>query len=156
MAESLGFSTLILTSMLDGEAKEIAKVVGSVIKEIQSTGTPIKKPACVLLGGETTVKIQGSGEGGRNQELALAVALTHINQPYICVSVGTDGTDGPTDAAGAMVDQTTLERGEANGLNALEYLRNNDAYNYFKPLGDLIITGPTGTNVMDVVFALVP
>jgi hydroxypyruvate reductase len=156
MAESFGFTTIILTSMLDGEAKEIAKVVASIIKEIQSTGTPIKKPACVLLGGEPTVKIQGAGKGGRNQEFALAVALTHINQPYIFVSVGSDGTDGPTDAAGAMVDHTTIERGELNGLNALEFLRNNDAYNYFKPLGDLIITGPTGTNVMDVVFALVP
>jgi glycerate-2-kinase len=102
------------------------------------------------------VKIQGRGKGGRNQELALAVALTRINKPYVCVSVGSDGTDGPTDAAGAIVDNTTLDRGESNGLNALEYLRNNDAYNYFRPLGDLIITGPTGTNVMDVVFALVP
>jgi glycerate-2-kinase len=156
MAESLGFNTIILTSMLDGEAREIAKVVGSIIKEIQSTGTPIKKPACVLLGGEPTVKVQGSGKGGRNQEFALAVALTHISEPYICVSVGSDGTDGPTDAAGAIVDHTTLTRGEANGLIALEYLRNNDAYNYFKPLGDLIYTGPTGTNVMDVIFALVP
>jgi glycerate-2-kinase len=155
-AELLGFHSIILTSMLDGEAKEIAKAIGSIIKEIQLTDTPIPKPACVLLGGEPTVKIKGKGKGGRNQELALAVAMTRIEKPFVCVSVGSDGTDGPTDAAGAVVDHTTLARGEAKDLNALEYLRNNDAYNYFTPLGDLIITGPTGTNVMDVVFALVP
>jgi glycerate-2-kinase len=155
IAESLGFNTIILTSMLEGEAKEIAKVVASIIKEIQLTDTPLKKPACVLLGGEPTVKIQGSGKGGRNQELALAVALSNIHDPFICVSVGSDGTDGPTDAAGAIVDNTTFGRGENEGLNALGYLKNNDAYNFFSPLGDLIFTGPTGTNVMDIVFALV-
>jgi glycerate-2-kinase len=155
-AESLGLNTIILTSMLEGEAKEIAKVVASIINEIQLTDTPLKKPACVLLGGEPTVKIQGIGKGGRNQELALAVAITNIHEPYVCVSVGSDGTDGPTDAAGAIVDHTTLSRADNLGLNAQEYLKNNDSYNFFAPLGDLIITGPTGTNVMDIVFALVP
>ena len=155
-AESLGFNTLVLTSMVEGEAKEVAKVVASIIKEVQATNTPLMKPACVLLGGEPTVKIQGTGKGGRNQELALAVALTRIEEPYVCASVGSDGTDGPTDAAGAIVDHQTLERAEVQGLNSLEYLKNNDAYNYFKPLEDLIITGPTGTNVMDVVVALIP
>jgi glycerate-2-kinase len=155
-AESLGLNTIILTSMLEGEAKEIAKVVASIINEIQLTDTPLKKPACVLLGGEPTVRIQGIGKGGRNQELALAVAITNIHEPYVCVSVGSDGTDGPTDAAGAIVDHTTLSRADNLGLNAQEYLKNNDSYNFFAPLGDLIITGPTGTNVMDIVFALVP
>jgi len=155
-AESLGFGTIILTSMLEGEAKELAKVIASIVKEIQITDTPIKKPACILLGGEPTVRIQGSGKGGRNQELALAVALSQIHNPFVFVSVGSDGTDGPTDAAGAIVDQTTLSRAESEGLNAQAYLKNNDAYNFFAPLDDLIITGPTGTNVMDVVFALIP
>jgi glycerate-2-kinase len=155
-AESLGFNSLILTSMLEGEAKEVAKVVASLIKEVQLTETLIKKPACILLGGETTVKIQGEGKGGRNQELALAVALTDVKEPYVCVSVGSDGSDGPTDAAGALVDQSTLKRGESKGLNALDFLKANDAYHYFTPIGDLIKTGPTGTNVMDVVFALIP
>jgi hydroxypyruvate reductase len=155
-AESLGFRTLILTSMLEGEAKEIAKVVASIIKEIQLTRTPLDRPACLLMGGEPTVKIEGSGKGGRNQELALAVALSDIREQYVFVSFGSDGTDGPTDAAGAIVDNTTLNRAERAGLNAREYLKNNDAYNFFSPLGDLIITGPTGTNVMDVVFALIP
>ena len=155
-AESLGFETIILTSMLEGEAKEIAKVITSIIGEIQLTDTPLEKPACVLLGGEPTVRIQGTGKGGRNQELALAIAARNIRDPFVCVSVGSDGTDGPTDAAGAIVDHTTFMRAESMGLNALEYLKNNDAYNFFSPLGDLIITGPTGTNVMDVVFALIP
>jgi len=156
MAESLGFNSIILTSMLEGEAKEIAKVLSSIIREIQFSGIPIEKPACILLGGEPTVKIEGTGKGGRNQELALAVALTNIHRPYVCVSVGSDGTDGPTDAAGAIVDHTTLNRAENTGLNSQEYLKNNDSYNFFSQLGDLIITGPTGTNVMDVIFALVP
>jgi glycerate-2-kinase len=156
MAESLGYHTLILTSMLEGEAKEIARVITSIIREVQFSGTPIEKPACILLGGEPTVKIQGKGKGGRNQELALAVALSGIDEPFVCVSVGSDGTDGPTDAAGAIVDHTTLSRAEGMSLNAQDFLKNNDAYNYFSPLGDLIITGPTGTNVMDVVFALIP
>jgi len=155
-AELLGFKTLILTSMLEGEAKEIAKIVASIIREIQLTGTPLDKPACILMGGEPTVRIEGSGKGGRNQELALAVALSNISEQYVFVSVGSDGTDGPTDAAGAIVDNTTLSRAEKADLNAQEYLKNNDAYNFFSPLGDLIITGPTGTNVMDVVFALIP
>jgi glycerate-2-kinase len=155
-AESLGFGTIILTSMLEGEAKEIAKVVASIVKEIQITDTPLKRPACILLGGEPTVRIEGSGKGGRNQELALAVALSHIHDPFVFVSVGSDGTDGPTDAAGAIVDQTTISRADSKGLIAQAYLNNNDAYNFFAPLGDLIITGPTGTNVMDVIFALIP
>lgn len=155
-AESLGFNTIILTSMLEGEARELAKAVASIIKEIQITDTPIKRPACILLGGEPTVRIQGNGKGGRNQELALAVALSHIDAPFVFVSVGSDGTDGPTDAAGAIVDHTTLSRAESQGLNAQAFLKNNDAYNFFSPLGDLIITGPTGTNVMDVVFSLIP
>jgi len=155
-AESLGYESIILTSMLQGEAKEIAKVIASIIDEIHLSGTPLKKPACVLLGGEPTVKIQGSGKGGRNQELTLAVALTNITKPYVCVSVGSDGTDGPTDAAGAIVDNTTLSRAEKAGLKAQDYLRNNDSYHFFAALGDLIITGPTGTNVMDIIFTLIP
>jgi glycerate-2-kinase len=155
-AESFGYNTLPLTSMLEGEAKEIATVVSSIIREIQMTDIPLKKPACVLLGGEPTVKITGSGKGGRNQELALAIALRNIKDPFIFISVGTDGTDGPTDAAGAIVDNTTLQKAEKAGLNAREYLLNNDSYHFFAKLGDLIKTGPTGTNVMDVIFALIP
>ncbi len=156
IAQSHGFNTLILTTMLEGEAREVGKFVTSIIKEIQLNDLPLQKPACLLLGGEPTVQIKGEGKGGRNQELALAVALTAINQPFTFVSCGSDGTDGPTDAAGAIVDQTTLKRAEEAGLSASGFLSNNDSYHFFEAMGDLIKTGPTGTNVMDVVFALIP
>ena len=155
-AESLGYHTLILTTTLQGEAKEIAQVLAAIIREIQDTNTPIKKPACLLLGGEPTVHIKGKGKGGRNQELCLALTLAAIEKPYVFFSCGTDGTDGPTDAAGAIVSNETLAKSEKIGLKAIEYLRNNDSYNFFNPLGDLIKTGPTKTNVMDILCALIP
>ncbi len=155
-ARSLGYHSIILTSLLEGEAKQIARVIASIIKEIQWADKPLHKPACVLLGGEPTVHITGQGKGGRNQELALAVALCHIEEPYIFVSCGSDGTDGPTDAAGAIVDHTTLKRAQQTGIDAQRFLTNNDSYHLFSKLGDLIKTGPTGTNVMDIIFALIP
>ena len=156
IAKSYGFNTLILTTMLEGEAREVGKVVTSIIKEIQSNNIPLQKPACILLGGETTVHIKGKGKGGRNQELALAVALNEIREPYTFVSCGSDGTDGPTDAAGAIVDQSTMVRAEQSGLDPGQYLANNDSYSFFEAMDDLIKTGPTGTNVMDVIFGLIP
>jgi glycerate-2-kinase len=155
-AQSYGYNTLILTSMLQGEAREIAQVIASIIREIQQTDMPLKKPACILLGGEPTVKIKGNGKGGRNQELALAVALTGISNPYLFISCGSDGTDGPTDAAGAMVTHETLSDALDKKISGQDYLMNNDAYNFFNPLNTLIKTGPTGTNVMDIIFALIP
>ncbi len=155
-AKNLGFNTLILTSMLQGEAKEIAHMITSIIREIQEANLPVQKPACLLIGGELTVNKLGDGKGGRNQELALAVANTDITKPYLFLSCGTDGTDGPTDAAGAFVSNITLNKAELLGLSSKEYLANNDAYNYFKPLRDLIKTGPTKTNVMDIQIVLVP
>lgn len=155
-AEELGYNTLVLTSMLQGEAKEIAHVFSSVIKEIYETDMPINKPACLLAGGEPTVQIKGDGKGGRNQELALALALTNIENSYVFFSCGSDGTDGPTDAAGAIVDNHTLIRAKEAGLDPQNFLQNNDAYNFFNPLNDLIITGPTGTNVMDIICAIIP
>jgi len=155
-AAELGYNTLILTSMVDGEAKEIAKLISGMIKEVQISNMPVKKPACLLFGGEPTVQIKGKGKGGRNQELALALSMTDILSPYLFASCGSDGTDGPTDAAGAVVtDQTMIEAGSKN-LNPMEYLRDNDAYNFFDPIGGLIKTGPTRTNVMDLIFTLIP
>jgi glycerate-2-kinase len=156
IAQSYGFNTLILTTMLEGEAKEIGKVIASIIKEIQATNLPLKKPACILLGGEPTVQIRGKGKGGRNQELALSVALNNIDQPFTFVSCGSDGTDGPTDAAGAFVNQLSLQKAGEKGLAAREFLERNDSYHFFEQINDLIKTGPTGTNVMDIVFALIP
>ncbi len=155
-ATELGYNALIFTSMIDGEAREIAKMIAAISREVQHSDIPVKKPACLLFGGEPTVNIRGNGKGGRNQELALATAITGANRPYLFVSCGSDGTDGPTDAAGAMVTETTLSRAAEKNLNAMEYLNNNDAYHFFESLGDLIKTGPTRTNVMDLIFVLIP
>jgi glycerate-2-kinase len=110
----------------------------------------------LLSGGETTVTVHGRGKGGRNQEFALAAALELAGAPNImCLSAGTDGTDGPTDAAGALVNGDTISRAKKLGLDAAGYLANNDSYAFFQALGDLVKTGPTGTNVMDVNVMLV-
>src|SRR4029077_9292107 len=113
----------------------------------------LPRPACVISSGETTVTVEGSGRGGRNQELALACAhaLSQFGEPVALASAGTDGVDGPTDAAGALVDSSTVRRAEAAGLPSIDsYLQNNDSYSFFNSLGDLIRTGPTGTNVDDL------
>ena len=128
----------------------------AIAREIQGSGNPLSAPACILCGGETTVTIQGEGKGGRNQEFALASALVIDGMPDVVVLAGgTDGNDGPTDAAGAIADGSTLARARYKGLDPLDYLRRNDAYHFFKPLDDLVITGPTRTNVMDVYMVLV-
>ena len=154
-AEELGYNTVVLTTRLEGEAREIAHVYSAIGKEILSSGTPVAPPACVIAGGETTVTVKGTGKGGRNQELVLAGAQQIAGwSPLVLFSGGTDGTDGPTDAAGAVSDGETIARAEAANLSSNDYLRNNDAYHFFKPLDDLVITGPTGTNVADVAFVL--
>ena len=155
-AKKLGFNTLVLSSMIQGEVKELAKVVEALIREIQQSNIPVKRPACLLIGGEPTLKVSGKGKGGRNQEFALQVLDKNIEKPYLFLACGTDGTDGPTDAAGAIVTHGTLQKAELLDLNPKEYLKNNDAYNFFGPLRDLIKTGPTRTNVMDILITLVP
>ncbi|MDD5207209.1 MAG: glycerate kinase [Desulfobacterales bacterium] len=156
-AQKLGFNAVILSSMIEGETREIAHVHTAIAKEILATGRPVPAPACVISGGETTVTIRGKGRGGRNQEFCLAAAIDIRDQPLrvIVASGGTDGNDGPTDAAGAMVDPLTCRRGEELGLGAETHLENNDAYPFLEKTGDLLITGPTKTNVMDVRFVLV-
>ncbi len=154
-AESLGYNTVILSSCVQGEAREVARVVTAIGKEVLASGQPAAPPACILMGGEPTVTLRGKGKGGRNQELVLAAAFDLRGLDRICImSVGTDGTDGPTDAAGAVADGTTLDRAREKGMNALDYLARNDAYNFFDPLGLLIKTGPTRTNVMDMICLL--
>ena len=155
-ARQLGYQTLILSSAIEGEAKELARFIGAIMKETWQADQPVDKPACILLGGEPTVRIRGKGKGGRNQELCLALALSQPDFPFVFISCGSDGTDGPTDAAGARVTHETLRRAEALGLDGVQLLKNNDSYHFFKPLGDLIMTGPTRTNVMDLIFALIP
>lgn len=153
----MGYGTLILSSVMEGETRDVARVHGAIGKEVVRTGNPVPRPACLLSGGETTVTLRGNGLGGRNTEFVLAAAIEIAGLPGITVfSAGTDGTDGPTDAAGAVADGTTLDRARERGLSPSEFLRNNDSYRFFEALGDLVVTGPTLTNVMDLRIVLVP
>jgi hydroxypyruvate reductase len=155
-ASALGFNPLILSSAIVGETREAARFHKAIAYEVTSSGNPIPRPACILSGGETTVTIKGNGLGGRNQEFALAGALEISGiEKVVLLSGGTDGTDGPTDAAGAIADHTTVQKAKSMGLDSKAYLENNDAYSFFQRLGDLLITGPTHTNVMDVRIMLI-
>jgi hydroxypyruvate reductase len=158
-ARSLGFEPLVLSSRIEGETREVARMHGAVAREVLASGLPLPPPCCVLSGGETTVRVTGSGKGGRNQEFALAAAMDIAGAgPLVVLSGGTDGTDGPTDAAGAVADGETVRRATALGLSPRRHLEDNDAYPFFQVLGDLLVTGPTRTNVMDlrVILAGVP
>jgi hydroxypyruvate reductase len=155
-ASSLGYNSLILSTFIGGETAGAAKLHAAIAREVVSSGNPVDAPACIISGGETTVTIRGKGTGGRNQEFALALAVDIDGLENVLVlSGGTDGTDGPTDAAGAIADGSTVERARKLGLDANRHLRENDSYNFFKPLGDLLITCPTNTNVMDLRIVLV-
>ena len=150
-ARALGFQTLVLSTFVEGEAREVARVHAAIARETRASGRPLRLPACVISGGETTVTIRGNGLGGRNQEFALAAAMDIAGlEDVVILSAGTDGTDGPTDAAGAIADGTTLARAEAQRLDAAAFLANNDSYHFFERMGDLVKTGPTGTNVADI------
>lgn len=154
-AARLGFQALILTTELKGESREAATVLTALLLEMRRSGHPVSPPACLLLGGETTVTVRGKGKGGRNQELVLAGAIAIAGgRDLVIWSAGTDGTDGPTDAAGAVADGDTWARAKEVGLDPLRALEENDAYHFFEGLGDLITTGPTLTNVMDILLLL--
>lgn len=155
-ARHLGFTPVVLSSMIQGEAREAAKVLCAIAREVRQSGRPAKPPACLLCGGETTVTIRGNGTGGRNMELALAGAMALQGMSGIMLlSAGTDGTDGPTDAAGAFADGNTVSRSQGLGLSAEKHLNENNAYPFFKALDDLLVTGPTRTNVMDMQVLLI-
>jgi glycerate 2-kinase len=156
-AAEAGYNTLLLSTFVEGEAAEVGKVLAALGKEVQSSGRPIPAPACLVLGGETTVTLGSQpGQGGRNQELALSAALSlRGSRGITIVALATDGTDGPTDSAGGIGDGTTVARGERNGLLALDYLRRHDAYPYLAAVNDLLLTGPTRTNVNDLLFVFV-
>ena len=158
-AQKLGLNTLILSSVVEGEARHVGTVYGSILVEEVLADSPVKKPAAIIAGGETTVTVRGSGLGGRNQELVLSASRKIKGLRGVAIaSLGTDGIDGPTDAAGAIADGKTVLRAEGKGLDPERYLDDNDSYRFFKSLGDLIFTGPTGTNVTDiaVIVALKP
>jgi len=156
-ARALGYRTLVLSSFIEGETRDVASMHAAIVKEILASGRPVRPPACILSGGETTVTIRGKGLGGRNQEfvLAAAIALEGFG-PFTVFSGGTDGADGPTDAAGAFTDEHNVARARTLGLDARRFLANNDSYHFFERLGGLVKTGPSGTNVMDVRILLIP
>ncbi len=155
-ARQQGFNTLLLGTYLEGEAREVGRVAAALAKGIRSHGDPLPPPACLIFGGETTVTVRGAGLGGRNQELALSAAIALDGWPgVLLMALATDGTDGPTDGAGAVVTGETVVRARAQGLDARAYLAENDSYHFFAALGDLLRSGPTGTNVNDLLFLLV-
>jgi glycerate 2-kinase len=155
-ARELRYNTMILSTFVEGETKEVAKVHTAIIKEILRSRNPLPPPACIITGGETTVMVHGKGLGGRNQEFGL-VAASEIEglENVVVLSAGTDGTDGPTDAAGAIVDGLTICQARQKKLDPLEYLKNNDSYHFLEALDALLKTGPTNTNVMDLRILLV-
>lgn len=155
-ARELGYRTLVLSTMIEGEAREVARMHAAIVKEIRASGRPVRRPACILSGGETTVTVRGAGLGGRNQEFVLAAAIELDGcGPVTIFSAGSDGADGPTDAAGAVADERTVARARSMGMDASAFLDANDSYRFFERVGGLVKTGPTGTNVMDVRILLV-
>jgi hydroxypyruvate reductase len=158
-AKELGFNTLILGTELEGEAKNVARFLSVIGREVSRSGNPVRPPACILAAGETTVTVRGNGLGGRNQEMAVAWAIeaaAHPEQVATCfASVATDGTDGPTDAAGGLVDPLTFSRAIDQRMDAKKFLQDNDSYHLLTATGDLIVTGPTQTNLMDIQILLV-
>ncbi len=160
-AEGLGYHTLLLTSRLVGEAREVARVLAAIAKDVSALDLVCRKPACLLAGGETTVTIRGKGTGGRNQEMALAYLEEMERDPEglggsVFLSLATDGEDGPTDAAGAFAEASLIERARERALSISNYLRENDSHTFFAKVDGLLQTGPTNTNVCDIQVVLIP
>ncbi len=150
-ARRLGLHPYVLEVPLQGEAKDLGTILGEMAKDIREFGNPVRSPACLIVGGEPTVTVTGRGKGGRVQECMLAAAqkltgLTHV----VVAGFGTDGTDGPTEVAGALVDEKTVHRAKKKGLSIEDSLEKHDSYTFFKKIGGHIITGPTKTNVNDI------
>jgi len=159
-ARELGFRPLVLSSSIDGETRDVARMHAAIARDMldrsRSIRRPARRPTCVLSGGETTVTVRGHGMGGRNQEFVLAAAIAIEGFDGITVfSAGTDGIDGPTPAAGAIADSQTIASARALGLDPQVFLDDNDSYHFFERMKSLVITGPTGTNVMDVRLILI-
>ena len=155
-AEALGYHASIASNSIEGESRTVAKSHAEHIKQIIRTKKPLARPACFISGGETTVTVRGDGLGGRNQEFALAAAIEIDGlDDVVVLSAASDGTDGPTDAAGGIVDGATIARAKAKDLDAAMFLARNDAYRFLLATGDLFVSGPTMTNVMDLQITLV-
>lgn len=149
--QKVGLRSLFLTSFLEGEARHVGTMLASIAEEIETSGNPLPKPCGIVAGGETTVTVVGDGKGGRNQEIALSAALKISGIDGVALaSLSTDGIEGPTEAAGALVDGKTILRSHEQRINAINLLTNNDSFNFFLKLNDLIFTGLTGTNVNDI------
>jgi len=155
-AMKLGYNSIILSSMVEGDTKEAAFWHSRIAREIAVSSNPVPAPACIISGGETTVVVSGKGLGGRNMEFAMhAVLFIGGLETVTIASIGTDGTDGPTDAAGAVIDGSTARLAREKGIDIYNHINNNDSYHFHKKLGNLVFTGPTNTNVMDVRIILV-
>lgn len=153
--EILGFKPLVLTTVLEGEAREVGRVLASIVKSIHLYGKPLSRPVAIITGGETSVTVRGSGVGGRNQELCLSLAIGIRDIPNtVAACFATDGVDGVSPAAGAIIDGDTVSEAYSLGLDPHEFLDNNDSYTFFNKLGRAIITGYTGTNVNDIFVTL--
>lgn len=156
IARSKGYNPLVLTTTMTCEAREAGSFMASIAREVLASGRPVKAPCALIAGGETVVHLTGKGLGGRNQEFALSASAGIAGLDGVVIaSVGSDGTDGPTDAAGGIVDGQTESRLKAKGISISEVLKNNDAYNALKEADALLVTGPTGTNVNDAAIALI-
>src|SRR5581483_3123421 len=140
---------------LKGEAREVARAFAAILEEAARSGAPVGRPGCLIAAGETTVTVRGPGRGGRCQEFAVGAlpSLAGLDGAVV-LAAGTDGSDGPTDAASALVDPTSLARARARGLDPARALADNDTYPFLAALGDLVVTGPTGSNLMDVYLGL--
>ncbi len=155
-AKDLGYHCLILSSAIEGDTRIAAAWHSQIAMEVLASSNPIPVPACIISGGETTVRVKGEGKGGRNMEFALQAApFIDGFENIMIASIGTDGTDGPTDAAGAVAHGRTLKNAAKIDIDINQHIKNNDSYHFFEALGDLIITGPTHTNVMDIRIILI-
>ncbi len=153
--KSRGYNSAIISTRVQGQAKTVGQILAGIMIDSKKHGFPLRPPAAIVAGGETTVEVRGKGKGGRNQELVLSAAIEIAGlERSVVSSIGTDGIDGPTDAAGAIADGATVDRARRLHVDPKFYLERNDSYSFFKKLSDLIITGPTGTNVNDIMVAV--
>jgi len=153
-AENLSYNAEVLSTFVEGEARHVGTVYAGLARSLAINDLPVTKPGALIIGGETTVTVKGSGKGGRNQELALSALMKITEHDCVVLALGTDGIDGPTEAAGAIVDGESLTRARHKRLDPEKYLKANDSYSFFKELGDAVFTGPTGTNVNDLALIL--